>query len=250
VSPAIPVLIGSSWLVLVISRLWGIDELLHHHNLVEGELPLALTLPLLLIGWQVMLAAMMLPASLPALRAIGPSSGAPSSGAGPQPTRALALFLVAYAAVWAGFALAAFFGDWVLHHLVEASPWLADRPWLVGAGVFALAGAYQFTPFKRRGLDACRHPAGAEHGSLGTLVAARFGLRHALDCLASSWALMLLMFAAGVANLWWMAALAVVMAYEAMGRHGRLGARMVGIVLIGLAGLTVLSGSAIGFGPG
>ena len=46
---------------------------------------------------------------------------------------------------------------------------------------------------------------------------------------------MLVMFAAGVAVLWWMAALTAVMVYEKTGRHGRALTPVVGIVLLVLA---------------
>ena len=46
---------------------------------------------------------------------------------------------------------------------------------------------------------------------------------------------MLVMFAAGVAMLWWMAALTAVMVYEKTGRHGVLLTRVVGVALIGLS---------------
>ncbi len=50
---------------------------------------------------------------------------------------------------------------------------------------------------------------------------------------------MLLMFAEGFANLWWMVALTAVMAYETTGRHGHRAAPMVGLVLL-LAAMTIL----------
>ncbi|OGO53835.1 MAG: hypothetical protein A2Z32_13995 [Chloroflexi bacterium RBG_16_69_14] len=159
-----------------------------------------------------------------------------------QPRRARATFLGAFALVWTAFGLVAFLGDDVLHHVVDATPWLAARPWLVEAGVLALAGAYQFAPLKRRSLVACRHPLGLlpTHGASrrGSFT---LGLDHGLACLGSSWALMLLMFAEGFANLWWMVALTAVMVYETSGRHGQRAASAAGVVLL-LAGLVVMSG--------
>jgi predicted metal-binding membrane protein len=52
---------------------------------------------------------------------------------------------------------------------------------------------------------------------------------------------MLVMFAAGFASLWTMAALTVLMLYEATGRHGPRAATAAGIILL-MATLTVLSG--------
>lgn len=72
------------------------------------------------------------------------------------------------------------------------------------------------------------------------------GLAHAADCLVCSWALMLLMFAAGFANLAWMAILGLLMAYEALGRHGTRFGIVVGVVLLAFAGVAA-SGVILGF---
>jgi predicted metal-binding membrane protein len=144
-------------------------------------------------------------------------------------------FLGAFAAVWAVFGLAAFFGDFVLHHVVDATPWLAAHPWLVQVGSFALAGAYQFTPLKHRWLAACRQPMTNELVGADGTVGLRAGLAHALDCVGAAGPLMLLMFAAGFANLVWMALLTVVMVYEARGRDGHKAATAVGVVLLACA---------------
>ena len=68
----------------------------------------------------------------------------------------------------------------------------------------------------------------------------RLGRGHGLFCLGCCWALMLLMFAAGVANLWWMAALTAVMVYEKVGREGARMTRPVGVLLLVLAVLVLL----------
>jgi predicted metal-binding membrane protein len=46
---------------------------------------------------------------------------------------------------------------------------------------------------------------------------------------------MLVMFAAGVAVLWWMAALTAVMVYEKTGRHGGTLTPVIGVALLALA---------------
>ena len=51
---------------------------------------------------------------------------------------------------------------------------------------------------------------------------------------------MLLAFAAGVANLWWMAALTALMVYEKLGRHGPCAVPVAGVVLLTLAALVLL----------
>jgi predicted metal-binding membrane protein len=227
-------LIGLAWLVSIGSQLTGTAGLLHHHTLIEDGPPLWVAIPFFLLGWQVMLAGMMLPASVPVMDTI-----AARIGTTPRTTIGL---LAGFAAVWTVFGLGAFMGDFVLHHIVDATPWLAARPWLIEGGVLALAGAYQLSPFKRRSLEACRHPA---HLVAGTATASatslRLGARHGLDCIGASWALMLLMFAEGFANLAWMATLTVVMVIEATGRQGqRLG------IVVGAALLTLSIASMAG----
>jgi predicted metal-binding membrane protein len=232
--------IGGAWLLAAILQLAGAGEALHHHHLVEGDLPLWTSTAVFLVAWQVMVVAMMLPGSLPAIRAFGstPDLGRPS-------LLGWAAFVGTYLLVWTGFGLFAFGGDVVTHRLVEVSPWFADRSFLIEAGVLAVAGAYQFAPLKRRALALCRHPGGVDGNAAGADPSAATGFRHALDCVASSWALMVVMFAAGVASLAWMAVLTVVMAYEVLGRHGQRAASVWGAVLIGLAAVVVVTGGAV-----
>lgn len=256
-SPAVQAalgLAGAAWVVSVLLQVTGHAGALHHHALIEdGGPPLAIAIPLFLVAWQLMIAAMMLPASLRAVRIVAGSRFVA------EPWPALAGFLGAYSLVWTGFGLVAFVGDFGLHSLVDATPWLAARPWLIQASVLAIAGAYQLVPLRRRALDACRHPGadqareggsakegGSARGRGSARVGFAVGLAHALDCLICSWAVMLLMFAAGLANLAWMAILAAVMAYEVSGRDGRLVSPAFGIGLLALAGLAA-SGVWLGF---
>jgi predicted metal-binding membrane protein len=234
--PAITITIAGAWLVIVLAQLSGNAAALHHHALIEGGMPIAIAVPTFLIAWLVMVVAMMWPASLHALDAF--MQGFPNLL---RPTLAAVTFLGVSALAWLGFGLAAFIGDVGVHRVVDATPWLGARPWLVEAGVLATAGAYQLLPLKRRYLAACRRPgdrmtssALVGSGAIGS------GLRHGLDCIGSAWALMLVMFAGGFASLWLMAALTVLMIYEAIGRHGERAATVAGVVLL-LAALTALN---------
>ena len=71
----------------------------------------------------------------------------------------MAGFLGGYALVWTAFGALAFAFDIGVHATVDASPWLQDHTWVLGAGVLALAGAFQFSSLKYACLDKCRHPA-------------------------------------------------------------------------------------------
>jgi predicted metal-binding membrane protein len=229
--------IGGAWLLLLGAQLTGIAGLLHHHALIEHGPAIWVGMLVFLAAWLVMVAAMMLPASLPAM-----VSFVAAATSRTRTTGALVRFLGPYALIWTAFGLAAFIGDLALHHAVHAMPWLAARPWLLDGSVLGLAGLYQLLPLKRRSLDSCRHPAAAL-APAGSDVRDPDTLRpefdHAIACLGSSWALMLMMFAEGFGGVWWMLGLTGLMAYEVIGRHGELAARLAGIALVVL-GLGVM----------
>jgi predicted metal-binding membrane protein len=222
--------IGIAWALAVAGELTGTAGALHHDALIEGGSPWAALL--FLLAWQAMVAAMMLPSALPLIRLFKAVSGNQE-----RPRRACGAFLAGYAAVWTGFGALALLGDSAVHHAVDALPWLSERPWLLAGGVLALAGGFQFSDLKDQCLSKCRQPGPYlfAHYRRGAEAGFRLGFGHGLFCLGCCWALMLVMFAAGVAVLWWMAALTAVMVYEKTGRHGPALTPLVGVVLLGLA---------------
>jgi predicted metal-binding membrane protein len=234
--------IAAAWAVAVAAEASGRGQALHHDALAEGGLPPWAALGLFLLAWQLMIAAMMLPSSLPLVRLFSRASANQ-----PGPLRAKAAFLGGYAVVWTSFGAAAFLADLGVHRLVERSAWLATRPALIGGAVLLLAGAFQFSKLKDRCLAVCRHPAGylLQHYRRGTGAGFRLGAGHGVFCVGCCWALMLVAFAAGVANLWWMAALTAVMVFEKTGRGGRRGVRPIGLGLIVL-GLLMLAFAVTG----
>jgi predicted metal-binding membrane protein len=231
-----PVLIAiaAGWALAVGAEATGTASTLHHDSLIEDGPPLWAALGVFLLAWQAMVAAMMLPSSLPLIRLFDAASATQE-----RPGRVRAAFLGGYAAVWTAFGAVAFVGDVALHHTVDSVAWLSERHWLIAGGVLALAGAFQFSDLKERCLSKCRHPAPylLSHYRRGAAGGFRLGAGHGLFCLGCCWALMLVMFAAGVAVLWWMAALTAVMVYEKTGRHGAALAPAVGVALLGLAAL-------------
>jgi predicted metal-binding membrane protein len=236
--------IAAAWVVSAWAELSGAAAQFHHHALYESGRPFWLSALLVLCSWQVMTAAMMLPSSLPFIRMYR----AAASNA-PEFPQALALFLTAYFGVWTAFALAAFAGDMQLHRLVDVWPWLGAHSQIIAAGTLALAAVYQLTPLKDACLKACRHPGLylVSHYQRGALNGLRLGLGHALFCLGCCWALMLVMFAAGVAHLAWMGVLALIMLVEKAAPHGE---RYVVPIGAALGALAVAAFVAPGFVPG
>lgn len=236
----VPVLIiaaiAAAWMLAVLVQVTGRSQALHHDALIEGGLPIVVALVVFLLAWQVMIAAMMLPSSLPLIGLF-----AAVSADGPRPRTAMAALLGGYALVWTGFGALAFLADIAVHHTVDASPWLKAHSWLIAGGVLAIAGAFQFTPLKDRCLRQCRHPGAylLPRYRRGTRSAFALGRSHGWFCVGCCWALMLVMFAAGVANLLWMAALTALMVYEKTGPGGRRAVPVAGLFLIAFAALVL-----------
>ncbi len=179
-----------------------------------------------------MIAAMMLPSSLPLVRLYREASARQ-----PRARAAMAAFLGGYALVWSAFGVQAFLFDTAVHHTVDRWPWLHDHSWIIASGTLALAGAFQFSSLKDACLRSCRHPGAylMSHYRRGVGGGLRLGLGHGLFCLGCCWALMLVMFAAGVASLVWMGALTALMVYEKTGRSGRRAVPVAGVALFALA---------------
>jgi predicted metal-binding membrane protein len=211
---AVPAAIALAWVAAVAAHVTGVADRFHHHALLaHGGVGLAGLAGYALV-WCVMVAAMMLPSAVPLLRLFaGVSAGQDGRG------RVLAWFVGGYLAVWALFGGVALAFDDGVHRLTHALPWLAARPWLVAAATLALAGAFQLSPLKDRCLTACRHPAAylLRHYRRGPVAALRLGSGHGLWCLGCCWALMLVMFAAGVAALVLAALVAVGQGWQPLG---------------------------------
>lgn len=234
--PEVLAAITAAWALALVAQAVGRAQSVHHDALFEGGLPVWAALALFVLAWQAMIAAMMLPSSLPLIRLF-----AFATASHPRPGRARAAFLGGYVAVWTTFGLAAFLGDGLVHAAVERSAWLAERPWLIAGGVLVLAGAFQFSNLKDACLKACRHPAAflLRYYRRGTAAGFGIGLRHGLDCLGCCWALMLVAFAAGAVSLSWMAVLTLLMVFEKTGAHGDRGARPIGVALLALGALVL-----------
>jgi len=152
----------------------------------------------------------------------------------PRTPMALPLFGLGYLTVWVGFSACAALAQEALHRAAMLSPAMAaSSPRLSGAILIA-AGAYQLTPFKGACLTRCRSPLGFLMTSWrdGAFGAFRMGLAHGTYCLGCCWALMGVLFAVGVMNLLWVAALTVLVLIEKVGPWGHTVARVAGAAII------------------
>lgn len=240
--PLAPILLALSalaWLTLIVLGQSPYGRYLSHHSLddVRGGGSLMLVF---VLGWLVMLVAMMLPTSLPLVLMFDKLARRR-----PEYPRLVGLLLAGYLSIWILFGVFVYLGDSLLHVAVASSPWLADHVSLLGAGALLLAGLYQFTPLKYHCLDKCRSPFSfiTEHwrgrGHQGQ--AFLLGIHHGRFCLGCCWTLMLVMFAVGVGNLGWMLVLGTVMAVEKNLPWGRRLSVPLGVVLLAW-GLCLLVG--------
>jgi predicted metal-binding membrane protein len=209
----------------------------HDHAARHGSLPGAAQVGGFLLTWTVMVGAMMLPTTVPMSRMI-----VVASARAPHPGRTRAVFAVSYLVVWLGFGLVGLSADLGRRAAVQRWVWLDGDSRLMLGAMVAGVGAFQFSRLKDRCLTACRDPKSIpwHRGPRGAGMW-RAGRHHALNCLGCCWALMLVMFAAGVTNLVVMLLLTAVMAAETTTRWGKRLVTPVGAALLVAAAAVVLS---------
>jgi predicted metal-binding membrane protein len=191
--------------------------------------------------WMVMMVGMMLPSAAPtvllfdALRMHGDSARR-------RDRRATALFAAGYVLAWGAFSALATTAQWALTASELLSAMMAGKSPAFAGSLLMLAGAYQFTPLKTACLSQCRNPAEflVRHGRPGLLGPLLMGVQHGVQCIGCCWALMALLFAFGVMNLLWVAALAAFVFIEKLTPAGPLVGRVGGFMMIG-TGLVMMA---------
>lgn len=195
--------------------------------------------------WVVMMAAMMLPTAAPMIliharfvrgRDPGARTIVPSS-----------LFALGYLVAWLLFST----GATVLQLALEKTAWFSPTAMsldsaLAGGAVLVAAGVFQFTPLKSACLRQCRTPIGFfmtswREGRAGALA---MGAHHGFFCLGCCSALMLVLFALGAMNLFWIAVLTGFVLIEKTGPGGRRIARVGGAALV-IGGAALALSSAL-----
>ena len=118
-------------------------------------------------------------------------------------------FLLGCLTVWTGFSVLVTLAQWGLLTVALISPMMESTSKVLGAGLLLVAGLFQFSRLKFACLTHCRSPMGflATEWRGGSWGAFRMGLKHGGYCLGCCWALMGLLFAFGVMNLFWVASI-------------------------------------------
>jgi predicted metal-binding membrane protein len=181
------------------------------------------------IMWAVMMAAMMLPTTVPMVSVFGALNKTRGEAG-----RTVA-FVAGYLALWTAFGASATAAQWVLQARGLLSPMIVSMSPVLSGALLVIAGIFQFTPLKHACLRTCRAPLGflLTDWRAGLWGAARMGIRHGFYCLGCCWALMALLFVGGAMNLLWVAALTLLVAMEKLAPKGDILAKALGALMIG-----------------
>jgi predicted metal-binding membrane protein len=187
-------------------------------------------LPLFLM-WAGMMVAMMLPSAMPMILTFATVSR--NRRRQEWPYVPVTIFVAGYVAIWTGFSVLAAIAQWFLHRQALLSSAMASRSAWLGGILLLAAGVFQFTPLKHACLTQCRAPFDFimtrwREGSLGAF---RMGVEHGLFCVGCCWALMGLLFVAGVMNILWIAALSLLVGLEKLLPRGLWLSSATGVIL-------------------
>jgi len=213
----------------------------HHGHAGSGGIALVALM------WAAMTLAMMLPSAAPMIFTYAEIADT----AARKGEVVVSPFLLAagYMVVWLVFALAATLLQVALARLMLLNAGMASASDLFSGAIFIGAGIYQFTALKHACLTQCQRPFPFFFANWATTPRGvfRLGLKQGLYCVGCCWAMMLVMFAVGVMNVIWMAALGIVMTFEKIGSGKKL-THAVGVVLIAV-GIWFVAGAVIAHWP-
>ncbi|MEM9106287.1 MAG: DUF2182 domain-containing protein [Pseudomonadota bacterium] len=232
---------GMSMSALEMTRM----EMMQFHRVLSGQAPMAeggmaTRTPawsffhgvVMFFMWWIMMIAMMLPTATPtALHFTAHARNrAPEGSVLPSAF----WFVFAYLSVWAGFSLAAVLVQWGLQSATLLSPMLVSSSLSLDGFLLLAAGLYQFLPLQRQALRFCRSckdtmPSRWRDGRGGAFM---MGLEEGLQCLTLCAPLMLLLFVAGVMNVYWIVALSLLVFIQKHRPNGLLLGHIIGVVLI------------------
>lgn len=227
-----------AWLTNLLPHLQLPDWAVHFASLcADAAVPTGLTgFVMLWSMWVLMSVAMMLPSAAPMIRTY--CEIADTAAAKGEPVAHPLVLVAGYLAVWAAAALA-FAGLSSALAGAERGPAAA----IVAPAALAIAGLYQFSGLKDACLKKCRNPFAVLFAGWSSRPSRifRLGVQQGVWCLGCCWALMLVMFAVGVMNVFWMALIGLFGVVEKQ-LDGRLVSWFAGaILLVWAAALLVVS---------
>lgn len=182
------------------------------------------------VMWAVMMGAMMLPSAIPML-VIHKKISAKRD---PETPTANRWFVAAYLFAWALFCVLAAGLQWGFQRAGVLSHMLELKGTLIGGIILVAAGVFQLSPLKATCLGNCRSPMGflLTDWRSGRAGAFQMGFKHGQYCIGCCWALMMVLFVAGVMNLTAIAVLSGIVAIEKLAPRGEFLAKLGGVAVI------------------
>ena len=175
-------------------------------------------------AWMVMMTAMMLPSAWPFVllyRVAAPGSRAMNT----------IPVVAGYLAMWAVFGALVYAAHQALVTVADANRIWANAQPYTGAGILAIAGAYQFTSLKRACLRKCRSPLDflmQRWRGTGIVDALRLGAEHGAYCVVCCWGLMVVLVISGAMSLLWVVLIALIVFMEKLLPFGARSAQVSG----------------------
>jgi predicted metal-binding membrane protein len=189
--------------------------------------------------WGAMTLAMMLPSAAPMIFTY--AEIADTAARKGEPIVSPFMLAAGYTLVWLGFAAIATPAQFLFTRAALLDSGMQAASGLFSGAIFIAAGAYQFSALKHACLRQCQSPFPFFFTNWATTPRGvfRLGIKQGLFCLGCCWAMMAVMFAVGVMNVIWMAALGIVMTVEKM-LHGTRFSHVIGVLMI-VAGVAFIA---------
>ena len=227
--------VALSWIYLIYMD-WGMRHMEVGINMVimpAMQHWTAWDLVLVFLMWVVMMVAMMVPAVSPVILLFAELNRRRNTHQGTFVSTGQ--FLLGYLTAWTGFSVLATLAQWGLLTEALVSPMMESTSRALNGGLLLAAGLFQFSRLKYTCLAHCRSPLGflATEWRDGAGGAFKMGLKHGSYCLGCCWILMGLLFAFGVMNLLWVAALSGFVLLEKITSANRWVSRLAGLLFIG-----------------
>lgn len=193
----------------------------------------------LILMWFLMAVATMLPSAAPMIRTY--CEIADTARIKGEPVVHPFILVAGYLAVWLLAAIAFAALTFGLQTISLDGRSLAPVDGVAAATLLGAAGLYQFSDLKEACLRKCRRPFSIlfARWSDKSRVILRLGAEQGVWCLGCCWALMLVMFAVGIMNLFWMVLLGLFALLEKQ-VNGRLPSRVAGAILLVWSGALLL----------
>lgn len=193
----------------------------------------------LILMWFLMAVATMLPSAAPMIRTY--CEIADTARAKGEPVVHPLILVAGYLAVWLAASLVFAGLTLGLQTLAPDRQAIGPVSDVIAAVLLGAAGLYQFSNLKEACLKKCRRPFSILFARWSDRPQRifRLGIEQGIWCLGCCWALMLVMFAVGIMNLFWMALLGLFALFEKQ-VNGRLPSRIAGAILLVWAGTLLL----------